>query len=345
MKIPLTLGSLALKSCYLLSPLEGVSCVGFRQLCHRNGAGLTFTEMVRAQGILRNNAATIDLIDTFDESTPTGLQLLTKSSKELEATLRRLESLSEDSKWVHLKNICAVDVNFGCPSPDVIREGAGPALLKRKKVLSDLFAVLVAWKNSCHKLPNIKAVGCKIRLGLNADEQNHKVYLSVAELAANAGLDWITVHARHAKQKSSDMPTWAAIGDVVNATSVIAAARAVDESAASNRMKVIGNGNVKDFASANLMADSTNCDGFMIARAAIRNPWIFQQLNADDSGERWPTVDEVKSAKEAYSVLAHKYSSKPKFVKFHDENFSRILRAAESGDLSQPYRHPKTIHL
>jgi hypothetical protein len=130
MKLPpvLALGKLALKSCYLLSPLEGVSCVGFRQLCHRNGAGLTFTEMVRSQGILRNNVATLELIDTYDPETPTGLQLLAKSAKELASTLERLGSLSEEPKYAHFKNICAVDINLGCPSPDIIREGAGPAL-------------------------------------------------------------------------------------------------------------------------------------------------------------------------------------------------------------------------
>jgi tRNA-dihydrouridine synthase B len=342
MKLPpvLALGKLALKSCYLLSPLEGVSCVGFRQLCHRNGAGLTFTEMVRSQGILRNNVATLELIDTYDPETPTGLQLLAKSAKELASTLERLGSLSEQPTYAHFKNICAVDINLGCPSPDIIREGAGPALLKRKKLLSEMFTVLSEWRNTQQKLPNVHAVGCKIRLGLNEKEQGHKVYISVAEIVKAAGLDWLTVHARHANQRSSDLPTWPAIAEVVNAV------KSTD--GVSSSIKIIGNGNVTSREAAAQMHGISNCNGFMIARAAIRNPWVFEHFNNEidaSAAERWPTASEVRAAMKEYSDIASKYNTKPKFVKFHEENFKRLLKAAETGDTNQPFRSPKTIHL
>lgn len=74
---PLKLGNLTLRSGLILSPMEGVSCVGFRRLCWDHGqVGLTWTEMVRAAGLQKNNAATFDLIDTFDPEVTTGLQLM-----------------------------------------------------------------------------------------------------------------------------------------------------------------------------------------------------------------------------------------------------------------------------
>mmetsp|Transcript_24897 Transcript_24897/g.35758 ORF Transcript_24897/g.35758 Transcript_24897/m.35758 type:complete len:145 (-) Transcript_24897:474-908(-) len=134
----------------------------------KNGASLTWTEMVRAQALLRGNKATYDLIDTYDS---TGLQLLVKNASQLHSVLKLIEDLAmNDVSKSHLKNIIAIDLNFGCPSPDIIREGAGPALLKRTKKISEIFHTLVEWKSVLTTLPNLKAVGCKIRLGLNESE-------------------------------------------------------------------------------------------------------------------------------------------------------------------------------
>lgn len=81
---PLKLGNLELRSGLILSPMEGVSCVGFRRLCYESGAvGLTWTEMVRAAGLQRNNGATFDLVDTFDADVPTGLQLMARARRTL----------------------------------------------------------------------------------------------------------------------------------------------------------------------------------------------------------------------------------------------------------------------
>lgn len=194
----LSLGSLQLKGRAMLSPLESVSDVGFRKICFDLGSSFTWTEMVRAQSIIRNNASALDLMDTFDSATPTGIQLLAKSPDELTRALEHIELLATTTR-PHYKNIRAVDLNFGCPSPDVISEGAGPALLKRRNKLAQIFQALAAWKKN-NSLGNIGAVGIKIRLGLNQLEQTSKVYMNVVEAANASGLDYMVVHARHAKQ-------------------------------------------------------------------------------------------------------------------------------------------------
>jgi tRNA-dihydrouridine synthase len=171
---PKSLGGHVIASPFLLAPLEGVSDVGFRRLCFEQGAALTFTEMIRARGLAKHNKATFDLIDTFDAAVPTGIQLMTTGASELLDALSVVEELSKTTH-PHWQNITAVDLNFGCPSKDIIQIGAGPAMLKRRSRIEAIFNALAAWKTTT-TLP-IKSVSAKIRLGLNQGEQDHKVFL------------------------------------------------------------------------------------------------------------------------------------------------------------------------
>jgi len=370
----LKVGQLVLRNKFILSPLESVSDVGFRQLCYNNGAALTWTEMIRSQAISRGNNAALDLIDTFDPTCLTGVQILAKTSDDLLRSLHQLENLSSNGKRPHFKNIAAIDLNFGCPSPDVIREGAGPALLCRRNRLHELLSTLVKWKNHPANCLQIGAVGCKIRLGKNQTEQSQKVYLRVAAVANEVGLDYLTVHARHAKQKSSEPPTWSAIREIKEVAS----------------MPVIANGNVACLADALQLESETGCDGFMVARAAIRNPWIFRyfasgkeellknaalrpEQKSDVFGREflddryWPSEEEVLQVIEAYNSMeqqlpaygeassavvadgntaSSKFTTKAKYRKFHGINFGRILAASRSKDArAAPFIPPKTIHI
>jgi tRNA-dihydrouridine synthase len=303
------IGNLELKSRHWLAPLEGVSDVGFRRLCYQNGAAITWTEMVRGSGIVRRNKATLDLLDTHDPDTLTGVQLFVVNERELAVALYQLEQLAHSS-MPHLKNIRAIDLNFGCPSPDIIRIGAGPALLKRSTKMGVLFDKLRHWQRHT-KLP-VDAIGAKIRLGLNQLEQDHKVYLRIID-AANAHLDYLTVHARHAKQKSHDTPSWGAIAEIKRAAQI----------------PIVGNGNVLDKASAERMLRETGCDGTMLARAAIADPWVFRELTTDGEGKR-PTPDEIAAARDAYLAIAKQHGTKPKYLAFHEQNFARMLRGSWS---------------
>ena len=302
----LTIGDLELQSNILLSPLEGVSDVGFRDLCYRNGAGITWTEMIRAAGIVRKNKATMDLIDTHDPETLTGIQIFAVNERELGVALYKLEQ-SMHSGFPHIKNIRAVDLNFGCPSPEIIRIGAGPALLKRTNKMATMFKVLHDWRRRTEL--DIGAVGVKIRLGLSQMEQDHKVYLRLID-AANANLDYLTVHARHAKQQSRDPPSWNAIKEIKDLATI----------------PIIGNGDVFGTESAHRMFEQTNCNGIMIARAAISNPWVLRELTGRGAGI--PTAEELRQAKERYMEFASKFGTKEKFKMFHEQNFERMKGTA-----------------
>lgn len=370
--LPLQLGSLLLNSPALLSPLESVSDVGFRHVCASLGAGITWTEMIRAQAICRNNKSALDLIDTYDPNTPTGLQLMVKTPGDLHRALDTIERLSASDERRHYRNISAIDLNFGCPSPAIIKEGAGPALLKRRKRLREIFDVLAAWRSSINSSSGsssnssgtmkVGAVGCKIRLGLNQSEMDAKVYLAVADAAMGAGLDYMVVHARHAGQRSSDAPSPQAIREVKNHC----------VSSGREAFKVIGNGNVFSSSDAIHMMQSTGCDGVMIARGAIRNPWVFRDIitrltassspsqspppamNAVDSRsippidrnvDKPPTIDDINWAIEAYKKWVSTTELKQKFIDFHNKNFDRILKNAQAGNELIPFNYPRNVHI
>jgi tRNA-dihydrouridine synthase len=303
----LTLGGLSLSSRFLLAPLEGVSDVGFRRLCHEQGAALTFTEMLRARGLAQKNRATLDLVDTFHAQVPTGVQLLTTSPTELVDALGVLEEGARGAS-PHWQNIVAVDLNFGCPSRDVIQQGAGPALLKRRARIGAIIDALARWKTTT-TLP-VRSVSVKIRLGLNEKEAAHRVYLPVVEMASAAKLDWITVHARHAGQRSRDLPDWSAIGLAKRAATI----------------PVIGNGDVRTRDDARRLHEETGCDAFLIARAAIASPWAFRLLRGQ--GDALGDVDEVQRERVRYDETAARVHTRDKYRQFHRDNFARLLAEA-----------------
>lgn len=345
------LGSLLLKSRAILSPLESVSDVGFRSLCAELGAGLTWTEMIRAQALAKNNRSAMDLIDTHDPSsiTPTGIQLLAKTPMDLRRALERIDDSIKNGICPHYNNAIAIDLNFGCPSPAILREGAGPALLKRRKRLSELFQILAEWRTSTN-IP-IGAIGCKIRLGLNQSEVDNKVYLDVLDLAVEGRLDYLTVHGRHAAQRSSIPASWPAIREIAT-------------KAKATGICIIGNGDIYSAQDSLRMMLETGCDGVMIARGAIKNPWVFadikraaEEINAHVSSVHSasdypeivtvsPSLCDVERAEASYMKMAEEYCTKSKYVDFHTSNFRRLKQMASGVSVdSIPFSVPRNQHI
>ena len=272
---PLKLGRLTLQSPALLAPLESVTDCGYRNLCYANGAGITFTEMVRASAVGNGNSATLAVLDTFDSGTMTGMQMTAKTPTELRMALEKLDELARTDEYQHFRNIRAIDLNFGCPSPTIINIGCGPAMLKRRAKMRELFDVLVMFRDATLSGGvggkqgglMIGAISAKIRLGMSQKEKgDDRVYLGVIESAVEAGLDFCTVHGRHAKQTSTDLPDWGSIGECVE---LARQCRSENSNSSSEGLKIIGNGNVFDYESASRMVNETGVDGVMIARGEM----------------------------------------------------------------------------
>lgn len=375
----LHIGSLRLPSSVILSPLERISDVGFRRLCWDQGAGLTWTEMVKASDLVcpvgsphidlasarssPRGGRGANLIDTHDASVLTGVQLLvdkTKASDKygvdiLRAALEQLEegATKDRPEW---RNICAIDLNFGCPAPDVSRRGAGPAQLRRRSKIRALFEVLSEWRHSTSL--SIGAVGAKIRLGNNERERNYKVYLPVTEAAVGL-LDYLVVHARHGDQRSRDPPTWEAVAEVKQTALTAAAMANVPPSA----LKIIGNGDVRTAADVACIKRLSGCDGVMVGRAAMRNPWILRSLAAVEESctkstchasanapagkatesskldglstsaahsdvSEWPTPAVLEQAARENEARSEGLPAAARYRRFRQENFERLRREA-----------------
>lgn len=250
-----------------LAPLEGVSDCAFRSLCYRYGADLTFTEMIRVDGLVKKNKSTMALLDLKND-TPTGIQLLAVKPD-------LLKKFVHDFSSYHVKPIC-FNLNLGCPSPEVIVQGGGAALVKRTKRVAELVAIL-------QKLSY--PVSVKIRLGLNAFEKEQKVYI---RLLQEVEADAFIIHARHARQKSSEKADWS-----------------IFEACIATGKHIIPNGDISTIEDLDFFK-TLGIKEVMIGRAAIRNPSVFQYLKGK---EKIP----LEKLRKEYIQLSEKYPSALKY--------------------------------
>ena len=257
----LRIGSLKLDNPFLLAPLAGITDAPMRRLCHRQGAALTYTEMVSCKGMWYGDRNTGKLLYTYRDEQPVGYQIFGHEPEVMAYAAREISSMPGK----------LIDINFGCPVPKIVKNGEGSALLKNPDLIYDIVAAVV--KNTD------KPVTAKIRTGWDKDSIN---VVEVAHAISEAGASAIAVHARTREQYYSGKADWSMIASVK---------RAVD-------IPVIGNGDVTDGKAAISMMDETGCDLVMIGRGALGNPWIFREALAAWRGEEippQPSKDEKKA--------------------------------------------------
>ena len=220
------------------APIEDISDNAFRTICHKYGADLTFTEMVRVEGLAKKNASTWSRLD-FKDNTPTIIQLMAGK----EYSLKKFLSMFKPHEGFKGFNL-----NLGCPSPQIIRIGQGCAMIKRiskTRKLVDIFKK--------EKYP----ISIKLRLGLNQFEKEKKVYLN---LIKEIDADFFVVHARYGSQTYAENPDYSVFPECVATGKNIIANGDIDTKQKVDELKKIG---VK---------------GVMIGRAAVKNPGIFNIL-------------------------------------------------------------------
>lgn len=275
--------------------MESVSDLGFRSLCYQHGASLTFTEMIRGSALVQGNKATVSLVDSYIPSIKTGIQFLVSKKETLQKALAMIDA-GIQKKDGRFSNLSVIDLNFGCPSPEIINIGQGPALLKRTMKMKELLTTL----RNASPLP----CGIKIRLGLNEFEKQQKIYLRVIEIANDVGLDYVTVHAKTAADAST-MPL---------------DEKALQEIVAKARIPIVGNGLIVDGPTAKRMLDF-GCSAVMLARAAVGNPWIFEKIDSYlKTGKLYTekrTATEYQEAWGTYAAIAKTYGTKKKFYDYH----------------------------
>ncbi|MBN1154319.1 tRNA dihydrouridine synthase DusB [candidate division KSB1 bacterium] len=223
------------------APLAGISDRVYRLICKRQGAAIVFSEMISAEGLVRDDEKTRRYLNFREEERPIAIQLFGANPDSMAEAAVIAESYAPD----------VIDINLGCPVKKVVKRGAGSALLKDP----DLLARLVTSVVHATKLP----VSAKIRSGW---DEHHINAVEIARLLEDCGVAALTVHPRTGTQLYRGQSDWDIIRKVKEAVSI----------------PVIGNGDIKTPSDAKQMMEMTNCDVVMIGRASYGNPWIFNQV-------------------------------------------------------------------
>lgn len=230
-----------LKSKIILAPMHNITNLAFRLLCKKYEAGLCSTELLSGNAIARGNKAAMKNTLTDKKERPVVAQIFSQNVDNIIKSAKILE-----------KDFDIIDFNCGCPSVRILSQGAGAALLKRKKKIAEIIKAL----SSAVKVP----VSVKIRSGIDKNSINA---VEIAKICKENGASAIIVHPRTVDQGYSGKADWNIIKEVKKAVII----------------PVIGNGDVVDGESAKDMLEQTECDYVMIGRAAIGNPFIFKQIN------------------------------------------------------------------
>jgi tRNA-dihydrouridine synthase B len=261
-----------------LAPLSGITDYPFRKLAREFGCGLTFTEMVSAEGLLRKGPPFLKM---GEDEHPVSVQLSGSNPEALARAAEMAEEAGAD----------AIDINMGCPSRKVTDTGAG----------ADLMRFPVRVEAILKKVR--KGIRCpltiKIRSGWDEGCINA---VEISRIAEDCGVDAITVHPRIRTQWFHGRADWRLIGEVKRAIGI----------------PVIGNGDVTAPALVERMFEETGCDGVMIGKGALGNPWIFDLGNPwimDQGKAISPSLSERKRVIERHYALLRDYYGDQEAVK------------------------------
>lgn len=248
----LKIGQLITTNNILMAPLAGYTCYPFRRLCEEMGAGLSFTEMVSANALKYKDRATRRLLFTTDKEKIKAVQLLGGDPAVMEKA-----ACSEA-----LQPFDLIDINMGCPVPNVFKSGEGSALLLDHKRAAHMIRL-------CKK--SGKPVSVKCRIGV---ERQHHIAAEFAKCCEDAGADMITIHGRTRSMMYDGEPFY----------EQIAQAKAVVE------IPVIANGGIFSEKAADRMMQLTGADGIMIGRYGLEDPYIFSRLTGRETTQRRGTL-------------------------------------------------------
>lgn len=250
-----------------LAPLAGVSDRAFRRVCHTLGADYTVSEMVSAKALVYEQRAKGDrersvsghLASVMREELPMAVQLFGRDPAYMAEAARMLES--HDYKGcVGEVPPSAIDINMGCPVRKVTGNGEGSALLREPALVGEIVRAVVR----AVTVP----VTVKIRAGWDKESINAP---EIAKICEDAGASMICVHARTREQLYEPGVDRSVIAAVKAAVSV----------------PVLGNGDIYTAADALSMMEETGCDGVMVARGAMGNPWLFAEIAAALDGKEY----------------------------------------------------------
>ena len=283
-----------------LAPMAGVSDPALRLQCKRRGAGLVVTEFTSIHSIvardrqLRDSGKTIrEFLQCTDEERPLSVQLFGSDVGILEEAARIVGPFFD-----------MIDYNMGCPAPHITQQMAGGALLQEADLTRRIFETLVRASS--------KPVTLKLRLGIT--DASRRLFLDVAGVAEDCGVEMITLHPRTVSQGYSGRADWAMIRELKETSSV----------------PIVGNGDIATPEDAEAVLDGTGCDYVMVGRGAMGNPFLFEQINdyLDTGSYRKYTPRDRLDAFLEYLGMAGDFAIKFANVKNQAVRFTRGMPGA-----------------
>lgn len=258
----LKIGNVSLTYGLMLAPMAGYTDRAMRRVCRELGAEYLVSEMVSAKALVYQDRKSAPLARVLPDELPSAVQLFGSEPDILREAARIVSCGIQGGVPPS-----AIDLNFGCPVRKITGNGEGSALMKTPQRIEQITAAVAR----ASALP----VTVKLRAGWDAESRNAAECARAAE-AGGAAL--ICVHGRTRSQLYAGEADLGIIGEVVRAVSV----------------PVVGNGDVRDAASARRMLDRTGCAALMIGRGAVGNPFVFREIAASMAGESYtpPTLAE-----------------------------------------------------
>ena len=278
---PVKIGSLSLDGNVFLAPVAGYSDRAFRSICADCGADFAYTEMVSAEALTRNNLKTEQLMARAPNEKAYAVQIFGGKGQTM-----------ADAARIVLEKTTAecIDINGGCPVPKIIKSGAGSNLTANPTLLYDIVSSVV--KAVDGSVP----VTIKIRTGWDAE---HITWKDCAQAALDAGAAAITLHGRTRAQGYEGKADWGKLAELVEFIN--------------GRIPVFGSGDVFSPEAAKQMIEQTSCDGIMLARGAMGNPFIFtkiRQFLKTGSYQEIPTRERIEAGFRELDLLVQDFGEK-----------------------------------
>lgn len=260
----LSLKTLTLKTKIIQSPMAGCTDLAFRLVARQYGMEFAFLEMVSADALVRQNQKTLQLLKNTESDRPLGAQLVGCNPETMGDAAAIIEEMGFD----------LLDLNLGCPVPKITAPGGGSALLREPETAQKIF------ENVTKKVKRIP-VTVKMRKGFS--DASGAEAVQIAQLAEQNGLSAVTVHGRTRVQGYSGSADWQVIARVKKAV----------------RIPVFGNGDVFSADDAARLLGASGCDGVMIGRGGLGNPWIYSSIHAALNGSPPPQAPSLEDKKQA----------------------------------------------
>lgn len=311
---PVKIGPIELNGNLFLAPVAGYSDRSFRSICIENGASFTYTEMVSAEALTRNNLKTEILMRRAENEKVYSVQIFGGEP----------ERMADAAQIVLEKTHCeCIDINCGCPVPKIVKTGAGSALTQNPQMLKKVAeAVINAVKGRA-------AVTVKIRSGW---DQKSITFKEAANAALEAGVNAITMHPRTRAQGYEGKSDWNKLSELVKL--------------AEGKVPVFGSGDLFTPEDAKRMIEETGVDGAMFARGAMGNPFIFTKtirLLTTGSYEEIPVSERLKTGFKELSLLAADTNEKSACMEMR-KRFCAYSKGIPGGaELRQKTVHASTV--